>query len=104
MARAGGVLPTPFRSAEYTQPTLAHQAPLHKAGFFFGVTGMDIHKVADCVLGGSCGAAGLWLGDHWMAIGGGALLAWRLVQAFILEPMGIFWPRPRDRSQDGTNY
>jgi hypothetical protein len=58
---------------------------------------MNFHKVFDCTLSSCVGGFGLWVGDHYLAIGGAALLTWRLIQAFILEPMGIFWPQPRRR-------
>lgn len=65
---------------------------------------MNLNRVFDCTVGSCVGGIFLWLGDHWMAMLGVALLLWRCIQAFILEPLGIFWPRPRDRSQDGTHY
>ena len=61
---------------------------------------MHIHKIADCVVGGCGMLLGLFsdgaLG-HFEVVGGAILIAWRLVQTFILEPMGIFWPRPKPR-------
>lgn len=61
---------------------------------------MDFHKTFDCAVGG-CAMAAVALSDsslgHFAAVGGAVLVAWRLVQAFVLEPLGIFWPRPRNR-------
>jgi hypothetical protein len=58
---------------------------------------MDPNKVVDCGVGVCVGTLGAWLGEHWMAALGGALLIWRCVQAFVLEPLGIFWPYPTRR-------
>jgi hypothetical protein len=51
---------------------------------------MDLNRAFDCVIGTCLSGWGVWVGNHWMVIGGGVLLAWRLIQAFILEPNGIF--------------
>lgn len=53
---------------------------------------MDLHKALDCVIGTCAGAYFAWIGDHWMASLSVALVVWRAVQAFILEPLGIRWP------------
>jgi hypothetical protein len=58
---------------------------------------MDLNKGADCIVGVCGSALGFWIGEHWMAILGALLLLWRATQAFVLEPLGIFWPRPRPR-------
>jgi len=54
-------------------------------------------KWFDCATGAGGCALGVWLGQHWLTLGGSILLTWRMIQAFVLEPMGIFWPRPRAR-------
>lgn len=59
---------------------------------------MDLHKAFDCTIGGCAFVVGfLNYGSlaHFEVIGGAILVAWRLVQAFFLEPRGIYWPRPR---------
>ena len=40
-------------------------------------------------------ACSMFLADHWLSILAGALVIWRAAQAFVLEPLGIFWPRPK---------
>lgn len=61
---------------------------------------LSVHKVLDCSVGACAILSGVFTQGalaHFEVIGGSALIAWRLVQTFILEPMGIFWPRPRPR-------
>jgi len=55
---------------------------------------MHHSKAIDLASVGFYGAS-LWVGDHWLTILSGSLLGWRCVQAFILEPLGIFWPKPK---------
>lgn len=61
------------------------------------------HKIIDYAIG-CCGVAlGAWLGDHWMSVLGGTLIVFRLVETFVLEPLGIQWfgilRRNKDKSQ-----
>lgn len=58
---------------------------------------MDLHKGVDCAIGTCTAIWGVQIGSQWLTALGGALVVWRAVQAFVLEPMGIFWPRPRRR-------
>lgn len=61
---------------------------------------MDFQKTFDYVVGGCGFTWGCLAHEPWIAILGAALVLWRSVQAFILEPLGIFWPQPKDRRNE----
>lgn len=59
------------------------------------------HRLFDYALGSCCAAWGMWVDDHFMVIVGGALVAYRLLEALLelwgIQLFGIF-RRNRDKS------